>query len=157
WCCTRGRDSGRWNRPRRRSRSVASACRHASPAGRGAVNCDDFGYGILSHPMRSASRLPLYYPLAVLLLVGARPLFAVPLADGQAMDGAAEGEGARAPPDQPDQKLDTRLRAVRGRRASGPPRGAPRRPPHWRRDGQVRVVVRVGDLDPATREALEGA
>src|SRR5262245_43751686 len=137
--------------------SVRSVCmRHASPAGRGAVNCDDFGYGILSHPMRSSPRLPLH-ALAVILLIGPRPLLAMPLGDGHTMDGAAELESGKVALDQTDEKLDSRLRQVRGLRASGPLRAGPLRPPHWRRNGQVRVVVRVGNLDPATREALERA
>jgi subtilisin family serine protease len=81
----------------------------------------------------------------------------MPLDDGHTMDGAAELESGKVALDQTDQKLDSRLRQVRGLRASGPLRAGPLRPPHWRRNGQVRVVVRVGDLDPATREALEGA
>jgi subtilisin family serine protease len=109
--------------------------------------------------MRSVARLPLY-PLAIpflFLVGGGRPLFAMPLGDGHTMDGAAELESSKVGLDQTDQKLDSHLRAVQGLRASGPLRAGPARPPHWRRDGRVRVLVRVGALDAAIRSALESA
>ena len=73
------------------------------------------------------------------------------------MDGAAELQSGKAALDQTDQKLDSRLRVVRGLREDGALRNGPRRSPGWRRNGRVRVLVRVGDLVAATREALEAA
>jgi len=73
------------------------------------------------------------------------------------MDGAAELQSGKAALDQTDQKLDSRLRVVRGLREGGTLRNGPRRSPGWRRNGRVRVLVRVGDLDAGTRSALEDA
>lgn len=107
--------------------------------------------------MRSA--LPLIVPALVLvLLAGAPPVGATSLEDGRTMDGAAELQSGKAALDQTDQKLDSRLRVVRGlREGGGTLRNGPRRSPGWRRNGRVRVLVRVDDLDAATREALEAA
>lgn len=106
--------------------------------------------------MRSA--LPLTVrALVLILLAGAPPLGATSLEDGRTMDGAAELQSGKAALDQTDQKLDSRLRVVRGLREGGALRNGPRRSPGWRRNGRVRVLVRVGDLVAATREALEAA
>jgi subtilisin family serine protease len=106
--------------------------------------------------MRSA--LPLtVWALAAVLMCGVRPLCATSLEDGRTMDGAAELESGKAALDQTDQKLDSRLRVVRGLRKDGVLRNGPRRAPGWRRNGRVRVLVRVGHLDASAREALEAA
>jgi subtilisin family serine protease len=106
--------------------------------------------------MRSA--LPLTVrALVLILLAGAPPLGATSLEDGRTMDGAAELQSGKAALDQTDQKLDSRLRMMRGLREGGALRNGPRRSPGWRRNGRVRVQVRVGGLVAATREALEAA
>jgi subtilisin family serine protease len=106
--------------------------------------------------MRSALPLTVWALVAV-LLGGGRPLGATSLEDGRTMDGAAELESGKVALDQTDQKLDSRLRVVRGLRNAGPLRAGPRHSPGWQRNGRVRVLVRVGDLDASTRAALEDA
>jgi subtilisin family serine protease len=106
--------------------------------------------------MRSALPLTVWALVAV-LLGGGRPLGATSLEDGRTMDGAAELESGKVALDQTDQKLDSRLRVVRGLRNTGSLRAGPRRAPGWQRNGRVRVLVRVGELDASTRAALEDA
>src|SRR5262249_16719933 len=59
--------------------------------------------------------------------------------------------------DWADEKLDSRLRGVRGLRADGPLRAGPRKAPSWQRGGDVGVIVRLDALDDAVRAALADA
>jgi subtilisin family serine protease len=82
---------------------------------------------------------------------------AVSLDDGTTMGGLDELRQGKAALDSADQKLDSRLRGVRGLRAGGALRAGPRKAPSWRRGGNVRVIVRLDALDDTARAALGDA
>src|SRR5262245_48213106 len=121
-----------------------------SPGGWVAVNRSDFGYGIPGVSMR--------LPAACILAVLATRALAVDLG---AVPSLAPGlrtlEDDKAALDQADQRLDSRLRGLRGLAVDGRLRAGPRGGPAWRRNGWVHVLVRVERLDDGTRAALTGA
>src|SRR5262245_6253489 len=112
----------------------------ASPAGRGAVNRADFRYGTVPQPMRLA---PVPVVLLTLVLGSLTPVVgrAAALGEGTTMGGFDELHQGKVALDWADEKLDSRLRGVRGLRADGPLRAGPRKAPSWQRGGDVRVIV----------------
>jgi len=96
-------------------------------------------------------------PAACILAVLATRALAVDLG---AVPSLAPGlrtlEDDKAALDQADQRLDSRLRGLRGLAVEGRLRAGPRGGPAWRRNGWVHVLVRVERLDDGTRAALTG-
>src|SRR5262249_19237057 len=114
----------------------------ASPAGRGAVNRPDFRYGTIPQPMRlapvpGALLTPVLGTLTAVVGRAAALGDAVALGDGMTMGGFDELRQGKVALDRTDEKLDSRLRGMRGLRADGPLRAGPRRAPAWRRGGDV--------------------
>src|SRR5262249_36169024 len=135
-----------------------------SPGGRGAVNRPVFGYGIVTILMR-----PVPVPPLVFLVLSA--LLGLPLPTGAraadaggavALQAATTGEldqlrEEKASLDQADQKLDSRLRGLRGLHAGDRLRLDQRRKPGWKRGERIRVSVALDALDDDARAALTAA
>jgi subtilisin family serine protease len=109
---------------------------------------------------------PTLLPLVVALVVGALapaasraggPGGRVSLGDGATMGGFEELRQAKAALDPVEEKLDSRLRPMHGRRGRSGLRPGLGGVPSWRRGGLVRILARLDALDANVRGALAGA
>src|SRR5215467_1084118 len=96
-------------------------------------------------------RLAIPVLLATLLATRAH---AIDLGAQPLNEGLRELQEGKAALDSTDQRLDSRLRTLRGLAPNGRLRPGPRGGPAWRRQGRVHVQVRVQVLDDTTRSAL---
>ena len=99
-------------------------------------------------------RFAIFVLLATLLASHAH---AIDLGAQPLNEGLRQLQEGRAALDSTDQRLDSRLRTLRGLAPNGRLRPGPRGGPAWRRQGWVHVQVRVQVLDDTTRSALARA
>jgi subtilisin family serine protease len=97
-------------------------------------------------------------PAACVVVALATRVLAVDLGTVRSLEsGLRELQEDKEALDQADQRLDSRLRGLRGLAADGRLKAGPHGGPVWRRHGWVHVLVRVERLDDGTRAALTDA